>query len=446
LSDVPGGARFKARAGLLSVMGLIYASGCGGPYGTEDYVGTTGPGLLLLLLLVTPWLWGVPMALATAELSSLRPVEGGYYRWVREIFGEYWGFQVGSWTIIASVLDNALYPVLFGKSLAYWIPDIPGWQQGLAAMGFILFLTFLNYRGIQIVGGTSVVLSLFLMAPLVWVTIAGLLNWHFNPLVPFRAPGIDGWEGFGSGLALAMWYYSGMSEISTAAEEIKRPERTIPRGLALVVPIIILSYAAPTVAGLASVGSWQTWSSGHFAVIGEILGGKSLGTWTFLGSVASYAVIFLAYLVWYPRLVWAMAEDRMLPRVLARLHPRHQTPYVALLAYGAIYCLLVWVPFEKLLVLDVWMTGAYSTATLALLARLRTRAAPETRGFRVPGGKVGAWLVVIVPAVTWVMVLCATAREHWIEGVSALLMGSLIYVIMTRIRRRSARALEAPTG
>jgi amino acid transporter len=281
------------------------------------------------------------------------------------------------------------------------------------------------------------------MAPLVWVTIEGFLNWRFNPLVPFRPPGVDDWEGLGSGLALAMWYYSGMSEVSTAAEEIKRPGRTIPLGLALVVPIIILSYAAPTVAGLASVGGWQTWSSGHFAVIGEILGGKALGAWTFLGSVASYAVIFLAYLVWYPRLVWAMAEDRMLPQVLARIHPRHQTPHVALLTYGAIYCLLVWVPFERLLVLDVWMTGAYSIATLALLVRLRSRAAPETPGFRVPGGKVGAWLVVMLPAVTWITVLCATAGEHWIEGFSALLIGSLIYAIMSRLRRRRARDVPA---
>ncbi|HKB08823.1 MAG TPA: APC family permease, partial [Candidatus Polarisedimenticolia bacterium] len=287
MSDPPGTPRFKARAGLLSVMGLIYASGCGGPYGTEDFVGSTGPGLLILLLLVTPWLWGVPMALATSELSTLRPVEGGYYRWVREIFGEYWGFQVGTWTIIASVLDNALYPLLFGKSLVYFFPQMPGWQQRLAAMGFVVILTFLNYRGIRVVGGTTVVLSLFLMSPLVWVTIAGLLNWKYNPLVPFQAPGVGGWTALGSGLALAMWYYSGMSEISTAAEEIKHPGRTIPLGLALVVPIIIVSYAAPTVAGIASVGDWATWESGHFAMIGEILGGKLLGTLTFVGSVAS---------------------------------------------------------------------------------------------------------------------------------------------------------------
>src|SRR5439155_16791735 len=283
LSDAPGGARFKARAGLVSVMGLIYASGCGGPYGTENYVGQTGPGLLILLLFVLPWFWSVPMALATAELSTRRPVEGGYYRWVREIFGEYWGFQAGAWAIIASFLDNALYPVLFGKSLAHWFPGMPSWQQNLAAIGFILVLTFLNYRGIEIVGATSVFLSLFLMAPLVWIVIVGALHAHFNPLVPFRAPGVNGLDGFGSGLALAMWYYSGMTEISTAAEEVKRPASTIPLALVLIVPIIILSYSAPTLAGLAAVGHWEGWTSGYFAEIGRMLGGRPLETCTFPG-------------------------------------------------------------------------------------------------------------------------------------------------------------------
>ncbi len=435
MSDPPGGHQFKARAGLLSVMALIYASGCGGPYGTEDYVAQTGPGLMILLLFVTPWLWGVPMALATAELSCLRPVEGGYYRWVREIFGEFWGFQVGAWTIIASLLDNALYPVLFGKALLYWFPHLAFWQQNLAAIGFILVLTFVNYRGIQIVGATSIFLSLFLIAPLVWIVIAGILNVRFNPLVPFRAPGIDGLEGFGSGMALAMWFYSGMNEISTAAEEIKRPERTIPLALLLVVPIIVLSYTAPLIAGLAAVGDWQNWNSGHFAVIGELLGGKALGTWAFLGSVAGFMVIFLAYMVWYSRLTWAMAEARSLPRILTRLHPRYGTPYVSLLSYAVVYSVLVWIPFERLLVLDMWVTGAYCTAILALLVRLRSRSGERPAGFQVPGGKLGAWLVVLLPAATWIVVLLSTARQDWIAGTAALLAPTVIYAIMKRVRR-----------
>jgi amino acid transporter len=435
LSDAPSSGRFKARAGLFAVMGLIYASGCGGPYGTEDFIGQTGPGLLILLLFVLPWFWSVPMALATAELSTRRPVEGGYYRWVREIFGEYWGFQAGAWAIIASFLDNALYPVLFGKSLAHWFPDMPSWQQNLAAVGFILVLTFLNYRGIEIVGATSVFLSLFLMAPLVWVVIAGVMNARFNPLVPFRAPGVDGLDGFGSGLALAMWYYSGMTEISTAAEEVKNPARTIPLALVLVVPIIIVSYSAPTLAGLAAVGHWEGWTSGYFAEIGRQLGGRPLETWTFLGSVASYMVIFLAYLVWYSRLCWAMAEDRSLPRILTRLHPRYGTPYVALLMYAVIYSVLVWVPFERLLVVDMWVTGAYCTLTLALLVRLRSRAPEPIAGFQVPGGKAGAWVIVLLPAATWVVALYATARQDWVAGTIALLAGSVIYAIMKLVRR-----------
>jgi amino acid transporter len=435
LSDAPPAGRFKARAGLLAVMGLIYASGCGGPYGTENFIGQTGPGLLILLLFVLPWFWSVPMALATAELSTRRPVEGGYYRWVREIFGEYWGFQAGAWAIIASFLDNALYPVLFGKSLAHWFPDMPSWQQNLAAVGFILVLTFLNYRGIEIVGATSVFLSLFLMAPLVWIVIVGALHVRFNPLVPFRAAGVDGLDSFGSGLALAMWFYSGMTEISTAAEEVKRPARTIPLALVLMVPVIILSYSAPTLAGLAAVGHWEGWTSGYFTEIGRVLGGRPLETWTFLGSVASYMVIFLAYLVWYSRLCWAMAEDRSLPKILARLHPRYGTPYVALLMYAAIYSVLVWVPFERLLVVDMWVTGAYCTLTLALLVRLRSRAPEPIAGFQVPGGKAGAWVIVLLPASTWVVALYATARQDWIAGTIALLTGSVIYAIMKLVRR-----------
>jgi amino acid transporter len=435
LSDAPPAGRFKARAGLLAVMGLIYASGCGGPYGTEDYIGQTGPGLLILLLFVLPWFWSVPMALATAELSTRRPVEGGYYRWVREIFGEYWGFQAGAWAIIASFLDNALYPVLFGKSLTHWFPDLPSWQQNLAAVGFILVLTFLNFRGIEIVGATSVVLSLFLMAPLVWIVIVAAFHLRFNPLVPFRAAGVDGLDGFGSGLALAMWYYSGMTEISTAAEEVRRPARTIPLAFVLIVPVIVLSYSAPTLAGLASVGHWEGWTSGYFAEIGRRLGGRPLETWTFLGSVASYMVIFLAYLVWYSRLCWAMAEDRSLPRILSRLHPRYGTPYVALLMYAAIYSVLVWVPFERLLVVDMWVTGAYCTLTLALLVRLRSTAPEPIAGFQVPGGRAGAWIVVLLPACTWVVALYATARQDWLAGTIALLTGTVIYAIMKLLRR-----------
>lgn len=435
----PGeGGRFRARAGLVSVIGLLYASACGGPYGTEHFVARTGPGMMVLLLLLAPWLWGVPVAFATAELSSVRPVEGGYYAWAREVLGKFWGFQAGAWSLISSFLDNALYPVLFAEALRHWLPGMTGLERWLAAVGFIAVLTYLNYRGIRIVGSAVVALNIFLIAPLVWIVIAGTLRARHNPFLPFTAPGTDAWGGFGAGLALAIWFYSGYTEISTAAEEIDRPARSIPLALLIVTPLVVLSYAAPTVAGLAAVGNWQEWESGEFADIGAALGGTVLGQWAFLASVASFAVIFMTYLLWWSRLGWALAADRSLPRFLARLHPRHGTPHRVLLAYAVGYALLAAVDFEDLLVLDVWVFGAYDLLLLATVIRARSTITDRPPGFRIPGGRAGVWINALVPAVTWIVVLLATARDHLIAGAAVLLSTCALYAIQRRFQRGDA--------
>jgi len=432
-----GASRFKARAGLLSIVGLLYASACGGPYGTEDYIVQTGPGLLLLLLVAAPWLWGVPTAFATAELSSARPVEGGYLRWIREVLGPFWGFQAGVWTLTASCLDMALYPVLFAEALHYWVPGISPFGRWLAAVVFIALLTWINYRGIEIAGAAAVGLNVFLIAPLIWIVIAGIAKARFNPLVPFLAPGVNPWTGLGEGMALAIWFYSGYTEVSSAAEEIDRPGRTIPLALLIVTPLVVVSYAAPMLAGLAAFGSWETWTSGQFALIGEALGGRILGHWTFLGSVASFTVIFIAYVLWYSRLTWSMAADGALPAFLAKLHPKHGTPHRVLLLYAIVYSALAALPFRDLLVIDLWVFGAYDLLLLATPIRARRVYADRPAGFRIPGGSVGVWLNFLVPAATYVVALAATAGDYLISGSAAILLGPALYLGMRFVRRFS---------
>ena len=431
-----GGARFRSRAGLLPVLGLLYASACGGPYGVENFVAETGPGIFVLLLFVTPWLWGVPMAFATAELSSLRPVEGGFYRWVLEILGEFWGFQAGTFTLIASFLDNALYPVLFAASLQHWMPDLSPFHRWLAAVACIWILTYLNYLGIRIAGGVAVALNLFLISPLIWIGVAGLARARFNPLVPFALPGTDPWAGFGAGLTLAMWFYSGYAEMSTAAEEMENPRRNIPRALLIVTPLVVLSYATPILASLASVGGWEGWRSGQFMAIGEALGGRALGTWVFLGSVASQSVIFMTYLLWYSRLAWALAADRSLPAFLTRLHPRRGTPHRVLVLYAVIYSILAARPFKDLLVADIWVSGAFHLLILASLVRARSTLTDRPPGFQVPGGRMGVWINFLVPCATWVVVLGTTARDHLRLGGAALLAPPALYALLRLLRGR----------
>jgi polyamine:H+ symporter len=369
------------RAGLLSLVGLMYASACGGPYGMEDFVPKVGPGLFLLLLVVTPVFWGLPTALATAELSSRRPVAGGYYRWASEFLGPFWGYQEGVWNVLSSFLDNALYPVLFARAVSHMAGGLPPLEEWLVAVGFIAVLTWLNYRGIEIAGATAIGLNLFLIAPLVWLVAAAFTQARHSPFVPFSSGGADMTAQIGATLALSMWLYSGYYEVSAAAEEIDAPARNIPLALLILSPLVVASYALPTMAGLVAVGGWETWTSGEFTSMGRSLAGPALGYWLFLGSAASQAVIFLSYLLWWSRLVQAMAADGHLPAFLSARHPRHGTPHRILIGYGLIYSAMAALPFEDLLVADVWLAGASNLILQASLVRSR-RGSEPTRGLK----------------------------------------------------------------
>ncbi len=440
ISGLTGGSKppsqgFKARAGLLSVVGLLFASTCAGPYGMEDFVSGVGPGLFVTLLFVTPWLWGLPYAFASAELSSRMSVEGGYYRWARAYMGEFWGFQAGIFSVLSSFLDNALYPVLFARALAFVVPDMGRLEMWLAAAAFIIVLTWINYRGIVLTGATAVALNVFLMAPMVWIIIAAVGRAKFHPFVPFRVTGADFASDLGGALALALWLYSGYGEVSTVGEEVARPRRNIPLGLLIVTPLTILSYSLPVIAALAAVGGWEHWSSGEFAAIGSELGGPILGRWAFLGTVASHGVVFLTYLLWMSRIAWSMSADKSLPSWLNRVHPKYGTPYRVLWLYAVVYCLMATLPFEALLVADIWVTGAYTMIVHFTVVKARQQSPPKPGTFRVPGGTVGLWLNVLVPGATWVVFLALTSRDHAVYGVPLLLSGPLLWGMVQYLKR-----------
>lgn len=90
---------------------LTFFCVAGGAYGLEDAVGAGGPMLALLALLLVPWLWSLPAALMTAELSAAMPEDGGYVVWVERAFGRFWGFVEGWLSWLCSFADNSLYPV-----------------------------------------------------------------------------------------------------------------------------------------------------------------------------------------------------------------------------------------------------------------------------------------------------------------------------------------------
>src|SRR3954463_12811324 len=101
--------------GTLGLVFVLFFSTSGGPYTTETLIHSVGPGLGLLILALVPLIWSTPEALIVGELASMLPEEGGYYRWVDRAFGRFWAFQNGWLTWVYSLVDMAIYPVLFNQ-------------------------------------------------------------------------------------------------------------------------------------------------------------------------------------------------------------------------------------------------------------------------------------------------------------------------------------------
>ncbi len=102
----------------LSLVFVMFFNVSGGAFTTESLIVSTGPGIGLLMLILVPLVWSLPETLIIGELASMLPEEGGYYRWVYRAFGPFWAFQNGWWTWMYSLVDMAIYPVLFNQYLA----------------------------------------------------------------------------------------------------------------------------------------------------------------------------------------------------------------------------------------------------------------------------------------------------------------------------------------
>jgi len=101
-----------------NLVGVTFFAVCGGDYGIEDSVGSGGVGLSLIALLVLPWVWSLPIALMTAELSSMIPEAGGYVVWAHRAFGPFWATQNAVWNLVRATrqapppLNRATAPTL----------------------------------------------------------------------------------------------------------------------------------------------------------------------------------------------------------------------------------------------------------------------------------------------------------------------------------------------
>jgi amino acid transporter len=397
----PAAAHLR-QIGFLPLLAIFYGYTAGGPFGYEEIFRSSGPGMALVFLAFVPLFWSIPISLASAELNSILPVQGGFYRWSRAAFGDFWGFQCGWWNWTGTFLLNSLYGVMLMDYLADYFPWIAGYTKWAGACLVLCLLAYLNARGIEVAGWVSVALLVAVLIPVAWLCLVSLFHWHYNPVLPFAPPGKPFGSVFGQGLALAMWNYAGYEQLSSVTGEMRNPQKTFVRVLAWNTPMNVLTYVIPTTFALAVLGNWQRWQTGYIVTASRLIGGEELGAAMLVASLIGTLSLSNSTILYTTRIPATMAEDGYLPGWLGRIHPKFRTPSRAIVVSTVVYCILAKYPMEDLVNIYIWTRIATSLLTLFAAWRMRSKAPGVHRSFRIPWGAPGITYVLVFP-----VLLCA---------------------------------------
>jgi amino acid transporter len=308
------------------------------------------------------WVLGGTVALlgslAIAEVAVIFPKAGGNYVFLREAYGplfgflwgwvEFWIIRTASIAALATVVMDSLHDIL---RAIYGLPStqtlLEYWEERFVTIGIIAVLAWVNIRGVRWSGALQVGITAIKVASLLAILLLPFLV--RGPLEQSTETSTRGfaafsWAGLGTAMLGVQWAYHGWMNVGSVAEEIRRPQRNIPLALLGGVGCIIFLYLGANFAYHLVIPLNEMRDLKSTTVAAEfclrLLG--PIGA-----SVAAAAVMCSAFgalngnILAGPRVLFGMGQDHLLPQALHRVHPRYQTPTLAIIVESAWSCILV---------------------------------------------------------------------------------------------------------
>lgn len=374
-------------------------------------------------------------ALTLAEVASALPRTGGIYVMLQEGWGELVGFLFG-WSELVMIRAAALGAVAttFAEyAIRLVAPTHTASVHYVAAVAIIVFAA-LNIVGVKwstiFLGWTT----LAKYGALVFIVGAAFLLRSPHPVASTPPTGVVSASAFGIALVAVLWAYDGWADLSFIGGEITTPEKTLPRALIYGTLAVIAIYVTANLAYIhvLPVSAIQT-----SPLVAADVADRLVGQWGV--SVVSIAVVLAtmgtlnASLLTTPRIFFAMADDGLLFRAIAAVHPKYRTPYRAIglsAALGVAFVLAR--TFDQLA--DTFITAIVPFYALAVASIFPLRRSAAYRPpFRVPGYPVVPALFVVATLYI-LMSAVADPRTRW--GTLAVLGGALAGIPVYYIARR----------
>ncbi|MCQ6259738.1 APC family permease [Pseudomonas sp. Q11] len=318
----------------LVVYGMIFMIPIA-PFGVYGYVNAEAPGMVPLAYII-----GMVAMLFTAlsygSMARAFPVAGSVYSYAQRGLNPHVGFIAGWLMLLDYLLIPPLLYVYAAMALNHLYPDIP--KVGFI-LAFLVSATFVNLRGITFTARMNII---FLLAQLMVLAIFLFYAWNALQggagngqltLAPLYSPERFDFALLMQAVSIAVLSFLGFDAISTLAEEIKNdPGRSVGKAALITLLVMGVIFVVQTwIATDLAAGMGFKSADTAFYEIAELAAGSWLATLTAVATALAWGVaVAITSQAAVSRLLFGMARDGKLPKVLAKVHPKHNTPYLSI--------------------------------------------------------------------------------------------------------------------
>lgn len=422
------GGKGEAGVGLRRQLDLLDAVsvGLGAIIGAGIFVligvaaGIAGSGVILAVVLS-----GVSAAftaLSFCELGAALPRAGGPYEFGHTLISPFAGFMMGWLWVSGNIVLGATASLGFGSYLSSAFPEIP---VKTAALGLIAFVTLINILGAKLSASVNNIIVALKVLALVVFSAAGLPHVRLENLADLLDRGV---LAVAQASGLFYFAYIGFPRITTLAEEVKDPERNIPRAILLALAISAAVYLLVAVTAVGVVG-WVKLSTSQ-APLAEAAEGLGLKPFLYAGGLLATFSVVLTSVMGQSRIFFAMARNMEMPYTLSKLHGRFGTPVYTILLSGTVMAVLV---------LTVDLTSLASLTSFCVLithvltnyAALRLDRANLRVRYDVGGIPFHSYAGMLLSTALVLSLLSSAASL----GAAVILLGALWYVGYAKLKR-----------
>jgi amino acid transporter len=424
--------------------------------------GIAGPAVLLAFLL--NGIVATFTGLAYAELGSAIPEAGGSYLWVKEGIGNHFGFLAGWVDWAAHTIACSLYAVTFGAFFSEFVIHFLNYEgisqatlMTVSAFGIVTLMAYLNYLGAKESGRIGGLVTLFKVAILVVFAGFGIYRTFLTPdwsVAFFSNPSFlpNGVGGLLVAMGLTFIAFEGYEIIAQSGEEVKNPEKNIPRAvlLSLWVAVIVYIMVAFALIGAIKVDgpSWiYLGELGEFSMIRVADQIMAFGSILIIaGGFVSTISAMNATVYSSSRVAFALGRMGYLPEALSRINEKRRTPHYAILFSYFIIATMTFAPIETVASAANIMFLILFILVNSVLIILRFRRPDLKRAFKMPFAPYLPVIAIIVQLVIGYYLITSIEDTTFIAGITIfwVLAGSFFYFSYSEkeIKRRSKQLIK----